>query len=80
MEIVTSTPTGDALRAARLRRSLGVRQLGRLAGLSRTSVWRVEADRPVAERTRRALAHALGVPLDEGVGQAASGSATREAR
>ena len=52
---------GAEWRAVREAHGLGVEQLARRAGVSRLTVWHVEADRSTSTRVRRLLAYALGL-------------------
>jgi transcriptional regulator with XRE-family HTH domain len=59
----TDATFAAALKRERERRDLSVAQLGELAGLHRTAVWKLEAGlREPTLATARALAKALGVP------------------
>lgn len=62
--------TGHTIRAARLARGWTQKQLGEAAGVSVIAIKRLEADQhaPSTESARR-LAHALGIPVNELLGE-----------
>ncbi|MBA2568375.1 MAG: helix-turn-helix domain-containing protein [Actinobacteria bacterium] len=58
MRVETGTlplPSGDEVRELRVAQGLGVSELARRVGVSRSSIWRAEADRGASAHLRRLL-------------------------
>jgi transcriptional regulator with XRE-family HTH domain len=57
---------GSALRIARVRAGYGVRELATLAGINRSTLWRLETGkRQPEDETQKKLSKALGMPAPE---------------
>jgi transcriptional regulator with XRE-family HTH domain len=56
-------PSGAELRRVRESRGLATGEVADATGLDRTTIWRVENERPASPRVRRLFAVALGLPV-----------------